>query len=183
MNLVELALPRLADRKEDLALLQQHFLAVYSAKYGKPRLNLTRRAQAILSRYPWPGNVRELENVLASCCMMVERNCIDARDLPSSIQDDGSTSSERESDFVTMGEMEKRYALQVLAHCNGNRVRAAEVLGISRSTLYRLFDSAKTAPHPGPKAALRKTASPDSVRDPRSCPVRSASGCLNLRQP
>ncbi|MGD0205889.1 MAG: sigma-54 dependent transcriptional regulator, partial [Dehalococcoidia bacterium] len=63
LSMVEIKLPRLAERKEDLPLLERHFLERFAAEYHKPLAHLTRRAQSVLARYPWPGNVRELENV------------------------------------------------------------------------------------------------------------------------
>lgn len=66
---VEISLPRLADRKEDLPLLQRHFLRCYVAEYNKEISGMTRRAQSRLAVYHWPGNIRELENVISSACM------------------------------------------------------------------------------------------------------------------
>ncbi len=139
LAMVEVKIPRLADRKEDLALLQRHFLDVCSARYGKPDINLTRRAQALMASYSWPGNVRELENTLAYCCMMAEENAIDAADLPEQIRAQVPYSSDGEKELMSMEAMELKHATRVLESVGGNRLRAAEILGISRATLYRLL--------------------------------------------
>jgi len=138
LAMVDIKLPRLADRKEDVALLQKHFLQLYSERYGRDLMGLTRRARTALSAYSWPGNVRELENVLSYCCMITEADTIDWRDLPEHIRNAQSSERAPADRLISMEEMERNYALQVLASTNGNRVRAAEILGIIRATLYRL---------------------------------------------
>src|SRR5437879_8301550 len=82
LSMVEMRLPPLVDRFEDLSLLERHFIERFSAQYNKPLATLTRRAQALLARHSWPGNVRELENVLGHACMMAEGSTIDVPDLP-----------------------------------------------------------------------------------------------------
>ncbi len=80
--MVEIHVPSLAERMEDLHLLTQHFVKKFSGQYGKQISGLTRRAQILLSRHPWPGNVRELENVIGHACMMAMGDVIDVADLP-----------------------------------------------------------------------------------------------------
>src|SRR5581483_2282506 len=82
LSMVEVELPKLMDRREDLPLLQRHFLEKFAAQYSKPVSGMTRRAQARLASYTWPGNVRELENVIGSAAIMVEGPVIDIRDFP-----------------------------------------------------------------------------------------------------
>ena len=72
----------LADRKEDLPLLERHFIAKFAAQYGKEIRGLTHRAQIRLAMHAWPGNVRELENVIGHACMMAMGDTIDMQDLP-----------------------------------------------------------------------------------------------------
>ncbi|MGH9680400.1 MAG: sigma-54-dependent transcriptional regulator, partial [Candidatus Acidiferrales bacterium] len=86
LSMIELKVPSLADRREDLPLLQRHFLKSFAERYKKPLAGLTRRAQTLLAQYSWPGNVRELENVIGHACMMAESDVIDVRDLPERIQ-------------------------------------------------------------------------------------------------
>jgi DNA-binding NtrC family response regulator len=82
LSVVEIPVPRLSERKEDLPLLLRHFLEVYSALFKKEVLGLTRRAQMRLLAHSWPGNVRELENVISSSCIMAVGKVIDLPDLP-----------------------------------------------------------------------------------------------------
>src|SRR5262249_7052909 len=86
LSMVEIHLPSLAERKEDLPLLQRLFIEHFRSSYKKPIRGLTRRAEAQLARYNWPGNVQELENALGNACMMVEGNSIDIADLPARLQ-------------------------------------------------------------------------------------------------
>jgi DNA-binding NtrC family response regulator len=84
--MVEIPLPRLADRKEDLPLLQKHFVDKFAAQYGKRISGITRRAQLRMATYAWPGNVRELENVIGNAAMMTEGGTIDLGDLPEAVR-------------------------------------------------------------------------------------------------
>jgi DNA-binding NtrC family response regulator len=141
LSMVEIKLPRLSERKEDLPLLIRHYLDVFSQLYDKPIQGLTPRAQALLSRYSWPGNVRELENVLGSACMMAQTPTIDIRDLPQTIRNPQSTVGEDGEPVLTLADIERRHARQTLKRLRGNKVKTAEALGISRATLYRLLDT------------------------------------------
>lgn len=152
---VELHMPPLTERKEDLPLLIQHFLKRFSEQYGKTGLKLTRRAEALLSRYSWPGNVRELENALSYACMIVERDTIDLLDLPKSLRNQWlpwETAQLQEDGFLTLEELDRKYALSVLERLGGNHTRTADVLGIGRATLYRMLAERS----PTPRAALGK---------------------------
>jgi DNA-binding NtrC family response regulator len=139
LSMVEIRLPRLVERKEDLPLLEQHFLERFAAEYHKPLRRLTRRAQALLSRYAWPGNVRELENVLGNACMMAEDEAIDVRDLPEALRLETPLRSPEEDTPLTLAEAEYRHACRVLEWMSGNKVQTARALGISRATLYSIL--------------------------------------------
>jgi DNA-binding NtrC family response regulator len=82
LTMVELKLPRLAERKEDLPLLERHFVERFAHGYGKRIGGISRRAQAVLARHGWPGNVREMENVLGHACMMADAEFIDSKTSP-----------------------------------------------------------------------------------------------------
>jgi DNA-binding NtrC family response regulator len=137
--MVELKVPSLAERREDLPMLQRHFLKNFAAQYKKPLAGLTRRAQTLLARYSWPGNVRELENVLGHACMMTECDVIDVRDLPDRIQNLRTAENAEEEAQLSLDQLARLHAQRVLAHVGGNKVRAAEILGISRTYLYELL--------------------------------------------
>ncbi|MBM3784343.1 MAG: sigma-54-dependent Fis family transcriptional regulator [Acidobacteria bacterium] len=144
LSMVEIHLPQLASRMEDFPFLVRHFVAHYATEYGKPLSGLTPRAQALLARHEWPGNIRELENVIGSACMMADGALVDVRDLPAQFQrmaPGGAASSapSAELELVSLDELGKRHARAVLEHCTGNKSKAAEILGVTRSTLYRLL--------------------------------------------
>src|ERR1700730_13014664 len=141
---IELKVPALAERPEDLPLLERHFLKSFAAQYSKPVAGLSRRVQTLLARYPWPGNIRELQNVIEHACMMTEADVIDVRDLPERLQNQGTAMNSEHEALMSMEQLEQRHAQRVLDHVGGNKVRAAEILGISRTHLYQLLkDSAE----------------------------------------
>ena len=141
---IEIILPPLADRKEDLPLLQRYFVERYAREYKKKINGITRRAQAILASYSWPGNIRELDNVIGLAAMMIEGNVIDAKDLPPHLSTQAPKTSRREKDLVSFEELQRRHLQHVLAHVGGDKTRAAEILGISRSSLYNLLSRMKS---------------------------------------
>ncbi|MBI4460421.1 MAG: sigma-54-dependent Fis family transcriptional regulator [Acidobacteria bacterium] len=142
LSMVEILLPPLAHRKEDLPLLERYFVERFATQYSKPIRGLTRRAQALLSRYSWPGNVRELENVLGNACMMLQGNMIDVFDLPERLRNalPAEAAGEAGEQLLSLEELNRRHAAQVVEKMQGNKSRAAEILGISRATLYRLLN-------------------------------------------
>ena len=153
LSAVELKVPSLADRSEDLPLLERHFLKLFAAQYNKSVSGLTRRAQTVLARYPWPGNIRELQNVIEHACMMTESDVIDVRDLPERVQNQAAASNSDYEALMSIDQLERRHAQRVLDHVGGNKVRAAEILGISRTHLYQLLkDSTEKQKEPVSKA-------------------------------
>ncbi len=140
--MVELRIPSLAERREDLPLLERHFLRQFAAEYNKAITGLTRRAQALLARYSWPGNVRELQNVIGHACMMTDSEFIDIRDLPDSFHAPKSASTLETDPLMPMRQLERLHAQRVLERVGGNKVKAAEILGISRTYLYELLKPA-----------------------------------------
>lgn len=139
LSAVELKVPSLAERPEDLPLLERHLLKGFAAQYNKPIAGFTRRAQTVLARYPWPGNIRELQNVIEHACMMAESDVIDVRDLPERVQNQAAAGNADYEVLMSIDQLERRHAQRVLDHVGGNKVRAAEILGISRTHLYQLL--------------------------------------------
>ena len=137
--MVELKVPSLAERREDLPMLLRHFLKLFASQYKKPLAGMTRRAQTLLARYSWPGNVRELENVIGHACMMAQSEVIDVRDLPERIQTLRTLESPESNPNLPLDQLARMHAQRVLAHAGGNKARAAEILGISRTYLYELL--------------------------------------------
>ena len=137
LSMIEIDLPPLTDRKEDLPLLQQHFLHQFSTRYGKPIKGISRRAQILLNRHSWPGNVRELENVIGNACMMAECQIIRDSDLPKALQADMPRLDGDE--LLTLAEIQMRHVENVLKLVDGNKARAAKILGISRAAVYGML--------------------------------------------
>jgi transcriptional regulator with PAS, ATPase and Fis domain len=112
---------------------------MYAARYNKPVRGLSRRAEGVLARYGWPGNVRELENLVGYSCMMADGELIEVEHLPDRVKNSTRSESNGDAPLVTLEVMQRLHARRVLAAVKGNKVKAAEVLGISRATLYRLI--------------------------------------------
>jgi DNA-binding NtrC family response regulator len=144
LAMVEIALPDLASRREDLPLLQRYFLEKFAAEYKKSIVGLTRRAQTRMATYPWPGNIRELENVIGNACMMTEGTLVDINDLPETLRAPVIQESTSVETFLSLEEVQKRHTLRVLEAVGGNKARAAEILGIGRATIYQMLSKMKT---------------------------------------
>lgn len=138
LSSIQIRIPPLTERLEDIPLLIQFFLKKYNEAYGKTIAGLTRRAQAVLLQHSWPGNVRELENVISSASITAGGDFIDLADLPEGLQHRGPRTAEGdEFRALSLEEMRKIHIHRVLDMCQGNRLRAAQVLGIGRTSLYR----------------------------------------------
>lgn len=139
LSMVEIELPRLSDRREDLPLLERFFVDQFAAEFGKPIRGITPRAQVVLGRYAWPGNIREMKSVLGSACMMAEGELVDVRDLPERIRAQAAEVKDEDSgELLPLAEVERRHVLRVLEQVGGNKVQAAKILGINRATVYRI---------------------------------------------
>jgi transcriptional regulator with PAS, ATPase and Fis domain len=143
LSMVQFHVPALREHREDLGLLIRHFVEDFSSRYGKPRLRLTKRAEALLSRHSWPGNIRELENALSYACMVTEGGIVDIVDLPSYLLENQSATDQ--SRLPSLADVESEHVKKVLKVCEGNRARAAEILGIGRATLYRFISRQKVS--------------------------------------
>jgi len=138
LNSIQIRIPSLTERLEDIPLLVQFLLKKYNAAYGKNIAGLTRRAQTVLLQHPWPGNVRELENVISSACITATGDFIDLADLPEHLQHRSPAGAEGD-DWrpLSLEDVRKVHIQRVLELCQGNRLRAAQILGIGRTSLYR----------------------------------------------
>ncbi len=133
LNTVEIGLPPLRDRKEDVLPLAAHSLGLYATRYEKKLSGFDQPAQSALLAHTWPGNVRELAHAVERAVLMSHGERISARDL--GLQ--GRTESGRVEDEMTLEEAERAFIRKVLARHEGNVLAAAEQLGMSRSALYR----------------------------------------------
>jgi two-component system response regulator HydG len=138
LSSIQIRVPSLTERLEDIPLLVHYFLKKYNDVYGKNISGLTRRAQTVLLQHAWPGNVRELENVIATAAITATGDFIDLADLPEHLQHRGPRSPEGD-DWrpLSLDEIRKLHIQRVLELCQGNRLRAAQILGIGRTSLYR----------------------------------------------
>lgn len=132
LNVITIPLPPLRERGDDILLLTSHFTKRYATESDRPNLRFSEQAIGVLREYDWPGNVRELENVIQRLVLMTEGDVIHVPDLPSlmrfsALKSVGLTRS--------LAEVESEYISNVLASVNGNKTRAAEILGIDRKTL------------------------------------------------
>jgi DNA-binding NtrC family response regulator len=140
LNVIELKLPPLRDRREDIPLLVDAFLKKCGASRGKDVKAVSESALAMLMDYEWPGNVRELENIIERAVTLNRGGKIIPEDLPAAIQ--GSRGDRRVLDeaaerTLPLEAVEKEYILKILEKMGGNKYQAAHALGIDRKTLYR----------------------------------------------
>jgi DNA-binding NtrC family response regulator len=142
LSMIEVRLPPMVERKEDLPLLTKYFVQKFSSHFRKDIRGLTQRAQVVLARHNWPGNVRELENVLGHACIMAVAETIDVQDLPEYLRFPLRTSAAAAGGAVavapgdeTFEAHEKRLLAEALEKANGNQSQAARELRIGRDAL------------------------------------------------
>jgi len=139
LNVLSLRIPPLRERRQDVPLLAGHFLERLTRSTGMERM-LSDDAMKAMLAYDWPGNVRELENCLERACALTTGPVIQVQDLPSSIHsashallDSGNGSPK----ILPMAELEKQTILNTITQLNGDKLMAARMLGIGKTTLYR----------------------------------------------
>lgn len=138
LNVLSLRVPPLRERRQDIPLLAMKFLEQCS-RSSERKYELSDEALQILMAHDWPGNVRELENCIERCCAMNSGPIIHTLDLPSSISGYVARPTEREADarVTPLSEIEKQAILTTITQLNGDKMRAAKLLGIGKTTLYR----------------------------------------------
>ena len=135
LNTVEIRLPPLRDRLEDIPVLAEHFLKIHRERYRRPILGFTPEALEALRHHLWPGNVRELDHVIERAVLMSTGNLVTAFDLALEATPDVRLSARLEE--MSLEDAERLLIKKALARFEGNANRAAEALGLSRSALYR----------------------------------------------
>ena len=144
LSMVEIQVPSLAQRKEDLPLLERHFITRFANQYGKEIRSLTPRAQIVLTTHPWPGNVRELENVIGHACMMCMGDTLDVPDLPAYLQSPGEhhqtlAATVGDTGVTSLEDQERFLVMRAMEEAGGNQSQAARILRIGRDALrYKL---------------------------------------------
>ena len=138
-------LPDLADRREDIPSLANHFLDLYAKENKKQIKGISKETMNLLQEYPWPGNVRELENVIERAIIMADGDHLMPDDLPRSLKD-GCTGLIRRGVEArrSLEDMKAEYIREILKETGGNRAIAAEVLKVHPKTLYRFDKKAQT---------------------------------------
>jgi len=147
LNVINLKLPSLRERKGDIGLLIDNFLVKYSRKNKKDIKGITPQSAKLLDNYDWPGNIRELENTIERAVVMARNEYIEPSDLPSNIN--VNTKKSRKETFripsgATMKEIEKKVIIETLQTTNGSKSKAAKILGIStRKIEYKIKEWSK----------------------------------------
>jgi DNA-binding NtrC family response regulator len=147
LNVVNLKLPALRDRKEDIPLLAAHFLDRISREHAK-KFTLSDEALRTMMRYDWPGNIRELEHAVERACTMSSGPVLHLGDLPTQLQNQGLDARRAAvaavddqngagPQLMTLAEMERQAILSAIRTLNGDKLQAARLLGIGKTTLYR----------------------------------------------
>lgn len=146
LRVVEINMPPLRERTEDIPLLVEHFLK----KLGQERkqtYSVSAQALSSLVSYEWPGNVRELENALEAAVALNRSGVVNLEDLPPKVRPDNQNGNRLErlhADLPSLDELAKRYLLHVLKVTSDNKARTANIMGIDRKTLYRMLDRIKS---------------------------------------
>ena len=137
LSVIEIFIPPLRERKEDIALLVEYFLSIFSKKYGKPKQRFNDECVNLMSNYNWPGNVREIKNVIERAFVLCSHDSIGTQYLPERIK------SQHASEIlinIPLGsssqEAERILILQTLASAGNNKAKTAKILGLSRKTLH-----------------------------------------------
>jgi two-component system, NtrC family, response regulator PilR len=140
INVIPISLPPLRDRREDIGLLAEHFLAKYNEQMGKEIASVSRESMALLVKHDWPGNIRELENVMERAVALESTPAILPESLPAAIRGDtvravaAPVDALPESGFdleAHVKEIERGYIAEALKRAGGVQVKAAELLGMS----------------------------------------------------
>ncbi len=134
LNVVQITLPSLRERQEDISLLIKHFLAKYNHKFAKKVEGIDPQAKEVLLAYSYPGNVRELENIIERAVALAEGSSLHLDDLPLDLREYSVTPY---GEWTTLEDQERDYIQQVLRHTRFNMGETAQILGLPRTTLWR----------------------------------------------
>jgi len=138
INVITIKLPPLRERKDDIALLANHFLNKFERSLSRNGMRFSKGAMKLLLGYAWPGNVRELENTIERAAILAETDVIHSHDLPDKLRSNAMPAGvEMDNGNVTLEDLEREHIKRVLTRVEGNKDRAAQMLGIHVSTLYR----------------------------------------------
>jgi len=142
LNVFAIKLPSLRERTEDIPLLAIHFIHEYAEREKRPPVYLNKEAIQLLQQHSWRGNIRELKNIMQRAVILTDNGEISAAGLPYDIQRESKTGPVS----LSLAHAEKNHIEKVLRHTQGNKTRAAELLGIGLTTLYRKMDEYNISP-------------------------------------
>ena len=145
LSTLAIEIPPLRERREDISLLANYFMKLFSERLGKKEMKIDGNSLEVLCSYDWPGNVRELENVIERSYILADGDTLTVEDLPERLQ--WSERKVLDEGLLTLKETERRHIVRVLKEVKGNRSLAAEILGIDRKTLYRKIREGQNDPN------------------------------------
>jgi DNA-binding NtrC family response regulator len=139
LKVIDIEMPPLRERKEDIPILVQHFIHKFSKELKKSVSGVSEDTLRVLVNYSWPGNVRELENIIQRAITLSRHEVILPDDLPATViqTTDENLFEKAMEENLTLDQLEKEYIKRVLIETGGNKSKAAEILGLDRKTLYR----------------------------------------------
>jgi transcriptional regulator with PAS, ATPase and Fis domain len=140
LNVVNIHVPPLRERKEDIALLAAAFLKEFSQENGRQIDGIEPKARLALYNYPWPGNVRQLRNTIESAVVLCKGTSITLEDLPPNVRGETGGDTVKVPVGATLADVEKEVIRSTLAREGGNKSRTADILGIGRKTLHRKIE-------------------------------------------
>jgi two-component system response regulator AtoC len=144
LNVVTITMPPLRERASDIPLLAQHFLEIFARRSGRAIKRLAPESVALLAGYRWPGNVRELEHVIERAMALSSSETLLPDDFPPHLREERDRAPRLPADGMTLEDVKRWYVNKVLEESGGNKLRAAELLGIDRRTLYRILERQAT---------------------------------------
>jgi DNA-binding NtrC family response regulator len=138
LSVVTITLPPLRERRDDIPLLAEYFLRKFTQDADKRVDRIAPETMALLAAYPWPGNVRELEHTIERAVILTQNPTLLPQDLPPDLQAGPKGRPIGGAEVLPLREVERQHLLFALDRAKGNRKRAAEWLGVTRRTLYRM---------------------------------------------
>ncbi len=140
LNVVQLDLPPLRERRDDIHLLAQHFLQATAQQFNKKVVRFSQAALHSLIEYSWPGNVRELENAVQRAVVLCDRHSVENWHLPSAIRSTGENAQHKQSYEQEVRQFKRRLVLRTLRQCGWNKAECARILDVARGYLHRLIN-------------------------------------------
>ncbi|MBL0714034.1 MAG: sigma-54-dependent Fis family transcriptional regulator [Desulfosarcina sp.] len=137
LNTCNLPLPPLRERRQDIIPLAEHFTQTHAARMGKPIRGLAPELEERLAQYEFPGNIRELQNIIATAVLVEETDQLLPASVQAALPEPAESLNVHRDKLLSLAEIERRHIHRVLRACEGDRTKAAEILGVNPSTVYR----------------------------------------------